>query len=197
MKQMQFPHDFWELIVIISLFIVGAMIYALATRNRGSFADAPDWSKVIRRIIELACVFIGLLFFVFMSWKYGWYVGVLSISFLIAGIVLGVFMPRVVTWITDRKKKEQQFKDNLAEHLLNAVILAVFLLSSLLIGFLTLARVFHEENLCCFILLVLEFMLSIEFALLFYQLYYLIFVNNIPSEEIVQIIKISKELNEQ
>lgn len=192
---MQFPHDFWELIAIISLFLIGEIIYALATRNRGSFADTPDWSKVIRRIIELACVLMGLLFIGFVAWKYGWYIGILTILLPLAGIVLGFYMPGLVTWITKRKKKGQPFKDNLAEHLLNAVILAIFLLSALLIGFITMARAFHEGYISCYFLIILDFMLSVEFALLFYQLYYLIFINNIPSEEIVQIVKICKELN--
>lgn len=207
MKFLESINEYWEVVVFIALLIVSTIIYSIATRNRGSFVDTPDWSKVVRRIIEISAVFISFILLAFFVWEYGWLHKILAIFFPIGGL-LSFFVTRgIVNWIVIRKFKNsendeekrlsmQQFKDNLADHLINALILTVFFLLGLLVILITVFKVTEKLTLYHNLTLVLDFFLSIQFSFLLYQLYYLIVVNNVPSEEIIQIIRICRDLNE-
>lgn len=203
---MDFVNQYWEIAVFVAIFVVCTIIYSVATRNRGSFVDTPDWSKVVRRIIELAGVFLSLVFIVFLIWKHDLWFGIIALIFPILGFC-SVFLTRlVINWIVKRKFRGQdeaeklnmqQFRDNLSDHLVNAIILTVFFLSGLLIILITIAKIPDDPIIDpVFLLLILDLFASIEFSFLMYQIYYLIIINNVPSEEIIQIVRICKNLNE-
>jgi hypothetical protein len=197
---MTFPNDFWEPIFFVALIIIGLVAYAIATHNRGSFADAPDWSKVVRRIIELSCVFIAILLAAFFGWSAEHIVR--NILLIIISAV-GIFIVPILILIFkfDLKEFKKKIKnvvttEKLSEHLVNAIILALFMLSATLVALIVLARGTNQPVVCAFLFILLDLLLSAEFSFLLFQLYYMVIFKKVPSEEIIQIIRICKELNE-
>ncbi len=207
MKVIGLLYECWEIIIFISLLIISALIYSIATRNRGSFVDTPDWSKVIRRIVEMSMVLLCSIIIAFFAWCYDWLYGIKIILFAIGGIISVLTICIITNRIINKKfsrngtneNKEnidkQQFKTNLAEHLINALILTVFFLIGFIIILVTILKLLGNMELYYNFVLLLEFFLSIQFSLLLYQLYYLVIINKIPSEEIIQITRICQDLN--
>ena len=195
-SEMRFPDYLWIIIIPVLILLVARITYIIATRNRGSFADTPEWSKVIRRIIEIICVFVLLMLMIHFAWSKSLVVKILVIAFPIIGIIVGMLMCKVANIKSKDNGEKNAFKGNLFDHLLNTIILILFQISALLIVFVVMAEVavFFSEAIYFFI--ILDFLLSIEFSFLLYQLYYLIYFNNIPNNEIVNIVRICKELND-
>ena len=202
-----FPEDFVELILMIALLIVGSVVYAVATRNRGSFADTPDWSKVVRRIIEFASVILAVLFIGFTGWNASTSIRVAVITIPLTGIGIGLcslFLinaeERAIKAPQPGPSRENQattkgFANRLTEHLINTVILTLFFLSTLLIFIITMARIWGWMDVVCYCIVLLDTFLSLELAALLYHIFRLILIDNLPSAEIAQILKIYKELD--
>jgi hypothetical protein len=184
--------SYWELIFSACLFFVGILVYAVATNDRGSFADTPDWSKVVRRITELFCVFIGMLLLIFIGWS-----DIISNILMIAFSIIGAFVaPSVI--VRKRAKgnpKNQQKNEQLNEYLVNAIILTLFMLSGMLVVLITAAKFLEQPAIAHCLLLILSLLLSTECSILFFQLHYLVLSRDLPDKEIIQIVRISKELN--
>lgn len=194
---MKLPNYIWIIIAAIFILLIGRITYSIATRNRGSFADTPEWSKVIRRIIEVICVFVFLLFTIYLAWDNILIVKILLIVFPISGVILGFFMPKIFKWIENIKKdSSEHFKNTLAEHLINTIILVIFQLSGLLVVFAVSAYFLSYNSTVIYFLMLLVFLLSIELPFLLYQIYHLIFVDSVPNDETVHIVRICKELND-
>lgn len=202
---------FWELIIMGVLMVMGSAVYGLATRNRGSFADTPDWSKVIRRIIEFASVLLAVLLIAFLGWDWAGSCRVLFVLAPIAGVVMGVCS----LWLLRKEKQRAGSKDRqpeeeggsaktgaaglhnrLSEHLINAIILTLFFLSALLVIMITVARGCDHEPVLRYCTVLLVIFLSLELAALLYHIFRLICIDNLPNEEIAQILRIFKELDE-
>jgi len=192
---MKFPNDFWEPIIAVTIFIIGSVIYHVSIRNRGSYTDTPDWSKVIRRVVELVCVIVSVLFISYMGWGKTWYVSTLMICFPALGFLAipAIALLRKVF----PESKLVPAAEKLNEHFANALILALFLLCGMLIFLISIAKGVDESGISViYLYIMLDFLLSAEIAFLAYQLYYLIVEKNIPSDDIVQVIRICEELND-
>ena len=192
---MNFPNDFWELIVALIILVTGAVIYKISTRNRGSFTDTPDWSKVVRRVVELVCVFVCILLFSYLGWNDHWYMSLLMVGLPIIGVLATPTL--VIGSNLFAKGKKTTATENLNEHFANALILAFFLLSGVMVILITLVKNIENVGInVSYLFIALVLFLSSQFAFLSYQLYYLIVVKNVPGENAIQIIKICEELNE-
>lgn len=195
-SEMRFPDYLWIIIIPVLILLVARITYTIATRNRGSFADTPEWSKVIRRIIEIICVFVILMLMIHFAWSKSLVVKILVIAFPIIGIIMGMLMCKVANNKSKDNRGKTDFKGNLFDHLLNTIILILFQISALLIVFIVMAEAAFFFSEAIYFFIILDFLLSIEFSFLLYQLYYLIYFNNIPNNEIVNIVRICKELND-
>lgn len=194
-----FPNDCWELILMVVLYFIGTITYSVSTRNRGSFVDTPDWSKVVRRIIELASVVVALIFLGILGWDSRLIIKILVVLFPLCGIALGGIISCSLFRHQKAEKEEGEiggFGTKLSEHLVNAIILTIFSLSVGLVCLITLAKYFQEMEiaLCC--LVVLVFFLSMELAALLFHIVRLIYIDQLPNREIIQVLKIFQELNE-
>jgi len=191
---MRFPNDFWEPIIAAIILVVGAVIYSISTRNRGSFTDTPDWSKVVRRIIELVCVFVSVLLVSYIGWSDKWYISLLLIFFPMLGVITVPFVVLIFRIIT---KRSIPSSEKMGEHLTNAIILTLFLLSGMLIVLITLAKALDQMAISIYLHIILSFLLSLELAFLAYQLYYYLIIKNIPNSEDEKAARKNNELDEK
>lgn len=206
-----FPIYYWELIMMALLSIGGAVTYALATKNRGSFADTPDWSKVVRRIIEFAAVLLVELFVVFQGWNYSNVSRIVLVLIPVVGIALGicsVFLARKEKKLiehqnnspesggTDPKANWFGVHNRLYEHLTNAIILTLFLLVLFTAMVLTLAKYLGNRLVIDYCTVLLVIFLASELTALLYHIFRLINIENLPNKEIAQVVKIFKGLDE-
>ena len=206
-----FSKVFWELSMIVALYSGGAITYYIATKNRGSFADTPDWSKVIRRIIEFASVFLAVVFIIFQGWNRPGVSRTILLTASIGGVVVGICSFFLVRWEkermdqesnsaeanrTDKKANRKKVGDRLYEHLVNAIILTLFFASFLVILMLTAAKLLEQERIVDFSIGMATVTLSLELAALLYHILRLLIVENLPSKEIAQVLKIFKGLDE-
>ena len=195
-------NDYLELMVMGALFLVGFFAHWIATYNRGSFVDIPDWNKVVRRAIELICTLIAVVLLIGLGWGRYW----LATLFLIVFPTLGIVFV-VIVYFSQKKKLEADIDPNakqrsrlqqmiLSLHLVNALTLALFLLSGMLVVLITLAKVHDQAGNVVFLYSLLSLLLSSELLLLAYQLCNLILVHRVPNEENIKIVKICNELND-
>ncbi len=201
--------NFQELLFVVILFFAGLINYALVTNNRGSFADTPEWSKVVRRIIELSFVLFYLLLLIFLGWENTTLYKILLIlppviSLAICILVWTRFHKKGVAATgqspmsaeeTDPSKKPR-LDSRLPEHLINTIILSLFFLTVLLSALISFARFWEQISLLHYCTFLLDAVLSAEFCVLFYHILRLIYIDNLPGREITQILKIYKELDE-
>lgn len=206
-----FPVHYWEWIMIALLSIGGAGTYALATKNRGSFADTPDWSKVIRRIIEFAAVCLVELFVVFQGWNYSNVSRIALVLIPVAGLLLGIcslFLARKEKQLIERQDNGSEtggtdpkanwfgVHNRLYEHLTNAIILTLFLLVLFTVLVLTLAKYLGNSLVIDFCTVLLVIFLAGEMIALLYHIFRLICIENLPNKEIAQVLKIFKGIDE-
>ena len=204
-------YNCWEIIFAIIILVAGAIIYGIATRNRGGFVDAPDWSMVIRRIVELICVLICMILVVCFGWSEK---GLVSLLLPIPPILVLATVFLAFRDINRRHRgsneeesgiaiKQNFFRkilknsvEKLSVHMLNATVLALFIMSGAFFVFVTLAKIFNFPEISTIMHTVLSVLLSLEFLLLAYHLYDILANDSIPSNEIKQIIRICNDLNE-
>ncbi|MDR0919883.1 MAG: hypothetical protein LBM93_11685, partial [Oscillospiraceae bacterium] len=93
------PSIYYLIVIAIVSCITGVIAYNIAIRNRGSFVDTPDWTKVARRIIELIIVFVVLLFLCYMFFReWGLYFLLFSgIPIICCFITVGIVM-KIIGW---------------------------------------------------------------------------------------------------
>ena len=199
------PNNFLELIIMAALFAVGLVAHIIATWNKGSFVDMPDWNKVVRRAIELICTLIAVVLLTGLGWGHYWLASLFLIAFPTLGIVFCVLVyvfqkkkikaeeEKVAAASTNPQNPLQQMI--LSLHLVNALTLVLFLLSGLLVILITIAKTNGQPGNVVFLYSVLSLVLSSELLLLAYQLCSLILVHRVPNEENIKIVKICNELN--
>lgn len=85
--------------------------------------------------------------------------------------------------------KPKGVANRLTEHLINTVILTLFFLSTLLVCIITMARVWDWMDAVNYCMVLLDIFLSLELADLLYHIFRLILIDNLPSQEIAQILK--------
>lgn len=196
------PNDFLELIVMAALVAVGLIAHHIATHNKGSFVDMPDWNKVVRRAVELVCTLIAEVLLTGFGWGHYWLYSLFLIVFPLLGIVFAA-----IVYVTQKKKVGEKGDSKtkqrnplqqmiLSLHLVNALTLVLFLLSGLLVLLITIAKAYKQPGNAVFLYTVLSLLLSSEILLLAYQLCKLILVHRIPNEDNIKIVKICNELND-
>ncbi|GFH42383.1 hypothetical protein Hs30E_09340 [Lactococcus hodotermopsidis] len=204
--------NYWELVYLF-LPILGFIAYRVATHNRGSFVDTPVWSKLIRRTIELACVYVGC--FLFLLRCDSLLTILLFVSFIILTNVIMIYVIRRGKALKDKASKEDSHSndpdletdkqgsetykqgletENLGEHLINAIVLVLFLISVLVIFLIFFFKITESDiSICLFVFLGIIF--AIESAILLYQILSIFNSKNTKNNENLQIIQICKELN--
>ena len=206
-----FPLYYWELIMMALLSLGATIIYILATKNRGSFVDTPDWSKVVRRIVEFAAVFLMELFIIFQGWNYSNIPRIVLVLVPVGGVSLGIcsiFLARKekkliehqddssVSIGTESKANWLGMHNRLYEHLTNTIILSLFLLVLFSAIVLTLSKYMANSLATDYCTVLLLVFLALELTTLLYHIFRLIHIENLPNKEIAQVLKIFKFLDE-
>lgn len=182
-----------EPIIAAIIFVIGIIIYLIATRKRGSYGDVPSQNKVVKRIVELACVFVCVLIVSYSGWGNAWLASWLLIVFPVFGTI---FAPIVILISKVIAKQSAPINEKIGEHLTNALILALFVLSGMLIVSVSFARVHNHFSFALYLQVILDLLLSTQISLLLYQLYYYLFEKEIPNHEDEKILRICNELTE-
>ncbi len=182
---------FVEPIIAAIIFAIGIIIYVIATRKSGSFTQAPNQSKVVKRIVELVCVFVWVLIVSYSGWEIDWLVSWLVIIFPVFGIIT---VPIVLLISKVVAKKAVPINEKIGEHLANSLILAIFLLSGMLTVSVAFAKIHNHFSFAIYLHVLLDLLLSFQISLLLYQLYYYLFEKEIPSGEEKKIQRICNEL---
>lgn len=178
----------------------------------------------MRRIIECASVFLLLLFTIFQGWHFSEVSNAVLIIVPIGGVVFGISSITLLRAEKNHRVKEkngreekqeskkegsaeetkadnissarESMNNRLTEHLVNAIILILFFISALIMIIMTVAKLCAYQELIDYCTVLTIIFLSLELAALLYHILRLIYIDNLPNEEIGQVLKIFKSLDD-